>query len=192
MLSIGARMTAAFRLLFTGRLPGDIVAILAQDAMPAADRDIGASPSTATSPVGHPTASLSGTPAAEDRGDRAVQLLALLQREGRLVDFLHEDLAAYSDAQVGAAARDVHGRCRVALDRYIQLVPLSIEDEGESTVVAATTNPASTRIVGNVPAQGTARGILRHRGWRVAQIDLPPLPPGDARRVVAPAEVEVV
>jgi hypothetical protein len=176
MLSVGARIVAAFKLLFTGRLPDDVLAVLVPaQPTPAAD------PPPAAAPPSPP----------EDQGERAVQLLALLQREARLVDFLQEDLAAYSDAQVGAAARDVHGRCRVALGRYIQLEPLSAEDEGESRTVSADTDPLTTRIVGNVPAHGSARGIVRHRGWRAVRLELPALPATQARHVVAPAEVEV-
>src|SRR5689334_21310438 len=36
-------------------------------------------------------------------------LLSMLQREGRLIDFLQEDVASHPDADVGAAARVVHG-----------------------------------------------------------------------------------
>jgi Domain of unknown function (DUF2760) len=174
MLSVGARINAAFKLLFTGELPDDVRTVLTQEApAPAAHAE---SPAPA---------------ATDDAGDRAVQLLALLQRDGRLVDFLQEDLAAYSDAQVGVAARDVHARCRATMDRYFRLEPVSPEDEGESSTVSATTDPSFTRIVGNVPADGPARGIVRHRGWRVARLELPPLPAAQARHVVAPAEVEV-
>ncbi|HEY8551540.1 MAG TPA: DUF2760 domain-containing protein [Vicinamibacterales bacterium] len=178
MLSAGSRIASAFRLLFTGRLPADVVAKLAEDYQ--------------EGEAGREAAPAAAAPAsaAEDRGDRAVQLLALLQREGRLVDFLREDLSAYSDAQVGAAVRDVHAKTRAALDRYMTIGPLSEEDEGEPREVSADTDPSTIRIVGNVPAQGTARGIVRHRGWRVTRLDLPPLPQ-TGRDVVAPAEVEV-
>jgi Domain of unknown function (DUF2760) len=177
MLSVGARIIAAFKLLFTGRLPADVLSVLLLGQPEAAKP---ASPPTPAPPA-----------SSDDPGDRAVQLLALLQRDARLVDFLQEDLTAYSDAQVGAATRDVHGRCRAALDRYVQIEPLSVEDEGEASTVSASTDPSTTRIVGNVPAQGSARGIVRHRGWRVVRLELPPLPSSQARHVVAPAEVEV-
>ncbi len=176
MLSVGARIIAAFKLLFTGRLPDDVLSALVLERPEA---------TPASPPAPAPPAP------SDDPGDRAVQLLALLQRDARLVDFLQEDLTAYSDAQVGAAARDVHGRCRAALDRYVRIEPLSAEDEGEASIVSASTSPLTTRIVGNVPAQGSARGIVRHRGWRVVRLELPPLPSIQARHVVAPAEVEV-
>lgn len=179
MLSVGARIASAFKLLFTGRLPADVLSKVETEE-PDAVASLAAEP--AAPPPVEP---------AEDHGDRAVQLLALLQRDGRLVDFLREDLAAYSDAQVGAAARDVHARCRATLDRYVQLEPVAAEEEGEASTVSAATDPSTTRIVGNVPTQGSARGTVRHRGWRVARLELPPLPPNQARQVVAPAEVEV-
>jgi hypothetical protein len=179
MLSVGARISAAFKLLFTGRLPGDVLAALLLEQPDAAR------PAPPPAPVHAPP------PPRDDAGDRAVQLLALLQRDARLVDFLREDLTAYSDAQVGAAARDVHDRCRDSLDRYVRIEPLSAEDEGESSTVSAATDPSTTRVVGQVPAQGSASGIVRHRGWRVVGLELPPLPSSQSRRVVAPAEVEV-
>src|SRR5688572_25231603 len=37
--------------------------------------------------------------------ESALQLLGLLQREGRLLDFLMEDMSGYADAEIGAAAR---------------------------------------------------------------------------------------
>jgi hypothetical protein len=177
MLSFGARIVAAFTLLFTGRLSADVLSALQPQGTEAA-------------PAPSPPASAPPAPI-DDPGDRAVQLLALLQRDARLVDFLREDLTAYSDAQVGAAARDVHGRCRTALDRYVQIEPLSAEDEGEASTVSASTDPSVTRVVGHVPAQGSSRGIVRHRGWRVVRLELPPLPARPSRHVVAPAEVEV-
>ena len=40
--------------------------------------------------------------------DAALQLLALLQREARLIDFVQEDLSGYTDAEIGGPARLVH------------------------------------------------------------------------------------
>src|SRR5262249_23557231 len=44
----------------------------------------------------------------------ALTLLAAFQREGRLVDFLQQEIAGFSDEEIGAAARVVHGGCRKA------------------------------------------------------------------------------
>jgi Domain of unknown function (DUF2760) len=125
-----------------------------------------------------------------DTVDRAVQLLALLQRDGRLVDFLMEDVAAYSDTQIGTAVRDVHAGCRRALDRYVTLEPILDGREGDATTIAQV-NPAAVRLVGNVTGQPPFRGTLLHRGWRTTRVQLPPLGADAARTVVALAEVEV-
>lgn len=126
--------------------------------------------------------------------DGAVQLLAALQREARLVDFLLEDIGPYSDDQVGAAVRDVHKHSRAVLDRYLRLTPVIDGVEGAVTKLAslgADARDASVvRLIGNVPADGKAdAGILRHRGWKAEKVDFPAPRPGD--RIIAPAEIEV-
>ena len=127
---------------------------------------------------------------AADSIDRAIQILALLQRDGRLVDFLMEDLSAYPDAQIGAAARDVHAGCRSALQRYLTLAPVIEDDEGRTVTVDRDMDPAAVKVVGNVAGSPPYRGVMRHRGWDARRVELPPLP-ASARTVLAPAEVEV-
>lgn len=122
--------------------------------------------------------------------DTAAQMLAVLQRDGRLVDFLMEDLAAYPDAQVGAAVRDVHAGCRRALQHYVSLAPVLDGEEGRNVTVQAGTDAATVKLLGNVTGQAPFRGVLRHRGWRVARIELPAIPTGGGS-IVAPAEVEL-
>ena len=144
-------------------------------------------------PVGRPEAP--EQPAAEDDSDRAVQMLALLQREGRLVDFVREDVAAYSDAQIGAAVRDIHAGCRRALDRYVTLQAVVAGREGDAVTIGQDQpfDSASFHLVGNVTGQPPFRGTLLHSGWRVSQVQLPPLPPQgtSGRTIVAPAQIEV-
>src|SRR5260221_71878 len=82
--------------------------------------------------------------------DRAIQLLTLLQRDGRLVDFLLEDLTPYTDAQISAAVRDVHANCRRAIDRYLPLEPILADEEGMITVLGAPVDPSTVKLVGNV------------------------------------------
>lgn len=128
----------------------------------------------------------------EESPDRAVQLLALLQRDGRLVDFLTEDIAPYQDEQIGAAVRELHTNCRKALEQYVTLEPVIDGEEDRPVTVEEGFDPAMVKLVGNVTGRAPLRGLLRHRGWRVAQINLPSLPPqGAGREVVAPAEVEI-
>ena|SRR5215203_1649938 len=126
----------------------------------------------------------------EDHGDRAVQLLAILQRDGRLVDFLMEDLSAYPDAQIGAAVRDVHASSVAALTRYVTLSPVIGDAEGATVLVDRGMDAARVKVIGNVAGTPPYRGVLRHRGWEASRVELPALPATD-RTVVAPAEVEV-
>ncbi|MCU0764443.1 MAG: DUF2760 domain-containing protein [Burkholderiaceae bacterium] len=176
-MGFAARLSAALRsffaLLFSGCVPDDVL-----------DRFRPAQ-AAAAAPVAAPPAS-----APADEGDRAVQLLALLQRDGRLVDFLLEDIAAYTDAQVGIAARDVNASCRAALARYLTLQPVCTAAEGTGVAVDEAGDPARVKLVGAVSAN-VRQGIVRHRGWQVVRIALPPLPRPEDRRIVAPAEVEV-
>jgi uncharacterized protein DUF2760 len=133
----------------------------------------------------------SAAPAARPRGDGALQLLAILQRDSRLVDFLMEDISEYSDDQVGAAVRELHDLCRESLTRYVKLVPiLDGRENAPLTVPGGQADPATVKFIGNVPARPPSSGILRHKGWRADRIELPPAP-ADAAGVIAPAEIEV-
>jgi len=123
--------------------------------------------------------------------DRAVQILAILQRDGRLIDFLTEDIVPYSDAQIGAAVRTLHQNCRETIERYIKLEPIIATDEGKSVTVPYDIDPSTIKLVGNVSGSPPWHGLLRHRGWRVTRVNLPPLPEGTGRTVITQAEVEV-
>jgi hypothetical protein len=124
--------------------------------------------------------------------DGAVEILSILQRDSRLIDFLMEDIAGYDDEQVGAAVRTLHDQCRDALGRYMQLAPIIDGVEGTFTnVPKAAQNPALVKFIGNVPAQPPQAGTLRHKGWRAEKIELPPLAGRQDSRVVAPAEIEI-
>src|SRR5580692_11525003 len=121
--------------------------------------------------------------------DRAVQILALLQRDGRLIDFLAENISDYPDAQLGAAVRTIHETCRQVLDHYLKLEPILNSEEGQPVTVQAGFNPVAIKLIGNVAGEPPVRGMLRHKGWRVKEVNLPPLPQAAGRMVVAPAEV---
>jgi len=127
-----------------------------------------------------------------DTLDRAVQILALLQRDGRLIDFLAENISAYPDAQLGAAARTIHETCRQALDHYVKLEPVLNSEEDQPVTVEAGFDPGAIKLIGNVSGVPPLRGLLRHKGWRVKELKMPPLPPASGRLVVAPAEVELL
>lgn len=122
---------------------------------------------------------------------QGAQVLAILQREGRFIDFLLEPLDAYSDAQVGAVVRSVHEGCRRALDEYFTLEPVRSEQEGTQVEVAADFDPSALRLTGEPPDVPPYRGTLKHHGWRVSKHNLPALPEGQDPHIVQPAEVEV-
>jgi uncharacterized protein DUF2760 len=175
MLSHGQRWKYAFRaffsLIFHGRIAADILAAF-------------------TTPAAPPPARVAPPAAALETTDRAAQILAILQRDGRLVDFLMEDLTAYSNEQVGTAVRDVHRGCRQALEKYATLAPVFDAAEGSMVTVDAGSDAARVKVVGNAAGAPPFRGVLRHRGWDATRLDLPPLPVS-GRTVLAPAEVEI-
>ncbi|HYD40531.1 MAG TPA: DUF2760 domain-containing protein [Anaeromyxobacter sp.] len=121
----------------------------------------------------------------------ALQLLAALQREGRLVDFIEEDLAGYPDATVGAAARAVHAGCKKAIQEYFRLEPVLREPEGATVEVRSGFDPAAVRLTGNVVGAPPFKGALRHHGWRAQDVRLPQASDGMDPAIVAPAEVEL-
>lgn len=123
--------------------------------------------------------------------DAALQLLALLQREARFVDFIEEDVAAHSDADIGAAARLVHDGCRKVLHQHFTLAPARPEAEGSRIVLNQGFDAAAVRLTGNVTGAAPYRGTLSHRGWRVIETRLPRLSAGHDTSIVAAAEVEL-
>jgi hypothetical protein len=173
MIPFGTRLKLAFSawfsILFRGELADRVLKTFASAPAPAAPAP----------PVAPP-----------DPGHRATQMLALLQRDGRLIDFLMEDLTPYADAQIGAAVRDVHKGSRQAIDRYFTLEPVLDDEEGRPVTVDRGVDAARIKVVGNVVGEPPLRGVLRHRGWVATRVELPPLP-ATGHTVLAPAEIEV-
>lgn len=123
--------------------------------------------------------------------DAAVQLLALFQREGRLVDFLREDIQPYDDSQIGAAVREIHKECRQVLAEHLTLEPVLNGQEGDEVTVPEGFDPSAIRLTGNVSGEPPFHGSLRHAGWRAVRVKLPDQPSGQDAKIVAPAEVEI-
>jgi hypothetical protein len=123
--------------------------------------------------------------------DGTLHLLALLQREGRRLDFCEEDVAKYSDAEVGAAARTVHAGCRKVLRSALALEPVRAEAEGAQVQVPPGFDPGAVRLTGNVIGSPPFTGTLRHHGWKAREVRLPPPPAGQDATMLAPAEVEL-
>lgn len=121
----------------------------------------------------------------------ALQLLALLQREGRLIDFLEQDIVTFSDADVGVAARVVHEGCRKALRGHVEVQAVRAEEEGAKLVLEEGFDASTVKLVGNVSGSAPFRGTLRHKGWRAKKVSLPESTQGHDPAVLAPAEVEL-
>ncbi|MBS1153570.1 MAG: hypothetical protein H6Q89_5268 [Myxococcaceae bacterium] len=118
-------------------------------------------------------------------------LLGMLQREGRLIDFLQEDVGGFSDAEVGAAARVVHQGCRKVLREYLPVVAVVPQSEGDPVTVPAGFDANRYRLSGNVTGQAPYAGSLKHHGWVATEVKLPPVPTTMDVKVLAPAEVEL-
>jgi len=123
--------------------------------------------------------------------EAAVQMLAALQREGRLIDFLQEDLSSYEDSQIGAAVRNIHTGCKEALKEHMEIRPVLVEKEGAAVTIPPGFDARAIRLTGNVTGDPPFRGILRHRGWQVEQIRLPQWGEEKNHWILAPAEVEI-
>ena len=170
-----SRISSAFRsffsILFSGELPADIAAEFGFEK-----------PQPPPKPVEMPKVS-----------DGALQMLHILQRDSRLIDFLMEDISNYADDQVGAAVRALHADCKASLNRHVTLSPVidSVEGTFQKLDASKTPDPNRIKLIGNVPANGKVPGgLLRHRGWRASAVELPALGKQDIT-VVTPAEVEV-
>lgn len=168
---------AFFRVLFDGAFAGRVARLGSGDAP--------AQPSAPSVPV--PQA----PKLREAQVDSALQLLGLLQREGRLIDFLQEDVSGYGDADIGAAARVVHDSVRKALLAHVKLTRVRSESEGSRVTIPKGFSASEIRLVGNVLGEAPFSGTLNHAGWRVTHIELPKLSEGHDLKIVAPAEVEL-
>jgi hypothetical protein len=174
-----SRIAAAFRsffsILFSGALPEDIAQKFGFTK---------AKPAPVAAAIVTPRLNVS---------DGALQLLHILQRDSRLIDFLMEDIASYADDQIGAAVRSLHSDCRASLTRHLGLVPVIDGVEGTYQKLDGSKAPDPNRIklIGNIPASGKVPGgTLRHRGWAASSVNLPPLGKQDPA-ILAPAELEV-
>jgi hypothetical protein len=120
-----------------------------------------------------------------------LRFLALLQREGRLLDFLLENIQAYPNEQIGAAVRDIHRQCHTALEEHLVLEPVIDKPEESAVEVSPGFDPSAIRLTGNVTGNPPFRGALKHHGWRVKEVKLAVPPKGQDELVLQPAEVEL-
>jgi len=131
--------------------------------------------------------------AEKDLSDRRLflHLFSLMQREGRLMDFLNEDLDGYDDAQIGSAVRSIHAGCRQLVQEYLNPEPVMDRHEGAVVEVPVNFDPGIIKLTGNVVGEPPFNGILRHKGWQVGKMKLPTLSGSQNAEIIAPAEVEI-
>jgi hypothetical protein len=171
-MALGQAFRAFFSLLTGSELPADLATELGYVKAAAKKPE----------PVAPPV-----TPA-----DGSLQLLGILQRDARFLDFVMENLSGYSDEQIGGAVRTLHENTRAALDRYVALAPVIDGVEGTFAKVPAGASANDVKLLGKVPADGKAPGgTLRHKGWKVTKVDFPPVFAHQKSEVIAPAEVEI-
>ena len=221
MSRITLAFSCFFRLLFGGKLPARAADYLPEEAiaglLPAAEAPKKGKGATASDKSGDKSGDKAGGKDAKDtkaksadadakvakpkpkkpedlskhHADGALALLGLLQREGRLIDFLGEAIDDYDDADIGAAVRDIHRGCKKVLDDHLTLEAVMPGEEDDDVSVPKGFDPSEVRLIGEVSGDPPFKGTLRHKGLRATKVSLPKLSAGVDRHVVAPAEVEL-
>lgn len=127
----------------------------------------------------------------ESSTDAALQLLGLLQKEARFIDFLKEDVSAYGDADIGIAARVVHKGCNKVMNDYFTLNTLRLDPEGSKVTLAKGFDASEVRLTGSIVGEAPFTGTLIHKGWKASDVRLPKLTQGYNVSILAVAEVEL-
>jgi hypothetical protein len=184
----GARWKLAWGVLMDAGLARRVTEALARSAAP--------SPAAVPVPAPAPTPVVESKPTPVELPPERVHasglaLLAALQREGRLVDFLQQDVAGFSDEDVAGAARVVHTGCRRVLKQVVDLGPAIPEAEGMTVSVPAGFDAQRIRLTGNVTGNGPYRGLVQHGGWVAKAVRFPVVSEAVDPRVIAAAEVEL-
>jgi hypothetical protein len=174
-----------FSILGDGQFAADVLRLRKGDTASAAT-----TPAPAPAPVPAPAPAPAPT-LKEASPDAALQLLGLLQRDARFIDFVEEDIKNYSDADIGAAARLVHDGCRATLREHFTIRPVRDEAEGSRVTLPDGFDASLVRLTGNVVGRAPFNGSISHRGWRVDEVRLPKLADSHNAKVIAPAEVEL-
>jgi hypothetical protein len=189
--SFGSRIAIAIAAFFRALGDAQYAARLQRldDAAPMAAPTAAPTPAPAPAPTPAPTAA--PVILREATPDAALQLLSLLQREARLIDFTQENLSAYADADIGAAARVVHEGCAKVLREHFTIEPVRGEAEGSRVTLEEGFDASAVRLTGNVVGKAPFKGSLSHRGWRATGVRLPKLAEAHDANVLAPAEVEL-
>ncbi|UTY58626.1 DUF2760 domain-containing protein [Massilia sp. erpn] len=185
--SFWSRIPLAFGAFFKTLSDAEFAGRIQHPYEPAAAPVAAPAPTPAPAPAPAPVAA----PLREATPDAALQLLSLLQREARLIDFTQENLSGYADADIGAAARVVHEGCSKVLREHFSIEPVRSEAEGSRVTLPEGFDAGSVRLTGNVVGKAPFTGSLSHRGWRAASVRLPKLAEAHDAKILAPAEVEL-
>jgi len=180
---ISLAISTCFAILGDGKLAADVRRLRT-----------GGFPAAAPAPVAAPVPAPAPAPAPalkEASPVAALQLLGLLQRDARFIDFVEEDIAGYTDTEIGAAARLVHDGCRGVLREHFTIRPVRDEAEGSRVTLADGFDATAVRLTGNVVGSAPFHGSLSHRGWKAEEVRLPRLAERHDATVIAPAEVEL-
>jgi hypothetical protein len=182
---VSLAVSTFFRILGDGEFAADVLRVRnGAGAAPATTPAPSPAPSPASAPAPQPVLK-------EASPDAALQLLGLLQRDARFIDFVEEDIKHFSDADIGAAARLVHEGCRATLREHFTIRPVRDEAEGSRVTLSEGFDASAVRLTGNVVGKAPFTGNISHRGWRVDDVRLPKLAQSHDAKVVAPAEVEL-
>jgi hypothetical protein len=193
---ISLAVSTFFSILGDGEFAAGVLRLRKGGAGGAAAASAASAPTPAAAPTPAPAAAPAPAPQPaptlkEATPDAALQLLGLLQRDARFIDFVEEDIKGYSDADIGAAARLVHEGCRATLREHFTIRPVRDEAEGSRVTLAEGFDATSIRLTGNVVGKAPFNGSISHRGWRVDEVRLPKLTGSHNAKVIAPAEVEL-
>ncbi len=176
---------AYFRTLFDGEFAAGVVRLRAgEPALPP--------PKEVEEPPKRKKKTKKPAPVLKEAGPgAALQLLGLLQREGRFIDFLEEDVSGFSDEEIGSAARVVHKGCKTAIDEHFTIEAIHDAEEGDTVKVAEGYDAKELRLTGNVVGDPPHEGELSHRGWKCTDVRLPKMSEKHDPKIIAPAEVEL-
>lgn len=180
-----------FRILGDGEFAAGVLRLRNGELLRAASAPTPAPAPVPPTPAPAPAAAAPAPTLKQASPDSALQLLGLLQRDARFIDFVEEDIKSYSDADIGAAARLVHEGCRATLREHFTIRPVRDEAEGSRVTLAEGFDASLVRLTGNVVGRAPFNGSISHRGWRVDEVRLPKLSDSHNANVIAPAEVEL-
>lgn len=193
-MAVGTAFRAFWRCLWDPQFSGDVAERI--KAGPAAKIAGAAAPSLPEpAPAEKPSAkpeqkAKEKAPPPAGRSE-ALTLLATLQREGRLIDFLKEPLADYSAEQIRGVVLDVHRDCGAVLERLFAVRPATEQAEGETIELPAGYDAGKFRLLGEAKPTGPQKATIVHPGWQATRCEVPVWTgAAPSALILAPVEVE--